>query len=53
MFTLGFQNNVFSDVCKTFSLELLNETKFFENTLNICLQMTFFNDVILNVALTF
>ena len=54
MFTFGFQNNVFRDVYETFFFfSFLNKTKLFENTSNICLQITFFSDGFLNVALTF
>ena len=44
MFSVMFVKRFFS---------FLNETKFFENTLNICLQITFFSNVLLDVALRF
>ena len=38
---------------KRFFFTFLNETIFFENTLSICLQITFFSDLYLNVAIAF
>ena len=53
MFTFGFQSNVFSDVCIKRFFYVSKWNQIFGKYINICLQITFFRDVFLNVALTF